>query len=91
MPILKSSKKGMRQSAARKIRNFPIRSELKTYIKKILLLVKENKAEEAKALLPQVYKVIDMASKKNIIHKKNAARKKSRISKMLNPSKAKAA
>lgn len=91
MPILKSSKKGMRQSAVRKARNFPVRSELKTYIKKILLLVKENKADEAKALLPQVYKVIDMACKKHIIHKKNAARKKSNISKAVNPSKAKVA
>lgn len=73
----------MRQAAVRRARNFPVRSELKTLIKKELLLVKEGKVEEAKKLLPEVYSIIDTACKKNIIHKNNASRKKARIAKAL--------
>ncbi len=73
----------MRQAAVRRARNFPVRSELKTLIKKELLLVKEGKVEEAKKLLPEVYSIIDTACKKNIIHKNNASRKKARLAKAL--------
>lgn len=83
MPVIKSAKKAMRQAAVRRARNFPVRSELKTLIKKELLLVKEGKVEEAKKLLPEVYSIIDTACKKNIIHKNNASRKKARLAKAL--------
>ena len=46
-------------------------------IKKIIVLSKAGKKEEAKKLLPEVYKAIDTACKKNIIHPNNASRKKS--------------
>ena len=45
---------------------------------------KENKIEEAKALLPHVFALIDSAKSKNIIHANNAANKKARLSKKLN-------
>jgi len=52
-------------------------------IKKIELLVKEGKKDEAVKLLPEVMSAIDVASKKNIIHRKNADRKKANVSKMI--------
>jgi len=56
---------------------------MKTMIKKIELLVKEGKKDEAVKLLPEVMSAIDVASKKNIIHRKNADRKKANVSKMI--------
>jgi len=47
-------------------------------------LVLEKKIEEAKKLLPQVYKILDKSAKVGIIKKNTAARKKSRITKLVN-------
>lgn len=79
MPVIKSAKKQMKQSAVKKSRNLSMRSKMKTMIKKEFLFIKEGKIEEAVKLLPQVYSTIDTACKKNIIHRNNAARKKSRL------------
>jgi len=43
-----------------------------------------NKKEEAIKLLPSAYKSIDKACKTGVIKKNNAARKKSRITKLIN-------
>lgn len=83
MPVLKASKKGMRQSAKRYTRLYPIRTKTRTFMKKMMELVKEKKVDEAKAFLPQVYKAIDMAAKKKIFQKNNAARKKSLMARQL--------
>lgn len=79
MPVLKASMKSMRQAKKRYERLYPLRTQTRTYMKKILTLVKEKKLDEAKAFLPKAYKMIDLAAKKHIFHPNNAARKKSRI------------
>ena len=83
MPIIKSAKKRMKQSEKRRKRNYPVRSTMKTNIKKFLKAVKDGDKKEAENLLKACYKIIDTAAKKNIIHKNNAARKKSRLAKTL--------
>jgi small subunit ribosomal protein S20 len=83
MPIIKSAKKRVKQSEKRRKRNYPIRTEMKTYIKKMLTAVKEGNKEEAEKLMKISYKIIDTAAKKNIIYKNNAARKKSRLARAL--------
>lgn len=83
MPIIKSAKKRVKQAEKRRKRNYPVRTMMKTYIKKVLHAVKEGNKEEAEKLLKQAYKIIDTAAKKNIIHDKNAARKKSRLARNL--------
>jgi len=83
MPIIKSAKKRMKQAEKRRQRNFPVRSSMKTHMKKVLQLAKEGKKEEAEKMLPVTYKIIDTAAKKNIIHDKNAARKKSRLARTI--------
>lgn len=85
MPNLAASKKSMRQSLKARERNYKVRESLKKVIKDILKLSKAGKAEEAGKLLSQAYSVIDTAVKKNIIHKNNAARKKSRLAKTVAP------
>lgn len=56
---------------------------MKTMLRSVSDLVKEGKKEEAVKILPQVYKVIDMAAKKQIIHRNNAARKKSMVARLV--------
>ncbi|MBD3328429.1 30S ribosomal protein S20 [Candidatus Peregrinibacteria bacterium] len=88
MPIIKSAKKAMRQTARRTERNKLFRSDMKTMVKKVLEISK-NDAEDAKKLLPKAYSSIDKACKKNLIHANNAARKKARLAKVVAAAEAK--
>ena len=83
MPITSSAIKAAKQSATRKLRRQPYRTSMKTMMRMISDLVKEKKIQEAVKLLPSVYKAIDTAAKKNIIHRKNADRKKSLMARMV--------
>lgn len=82
MPITSSATKAMRQAATRRVRRQPVKTMMKTMIRKITLAAKEGKTAEVQKLLPQAYKAIDMAAKKNLIHWKNAARKKAGVAKL---------
>lgn len=44
---------------------------------------KENLKNEMKGLINSCYSILDKAVKKNVIHKNNAARKKSKLSKII--------
>ncbi|MCK5016080.1 MAG: 30S ribosomal protein S20 [Candidatus Peribacteraceae bacterium] len=83
MPIIKSAIKRAKQNGVRRARRLPFKTNMKTMIRKISDLAKEGKMDEAEALLPTVYKVIDTAAKKEIIHPKNAARKKAHVAKVV--------
>ena len=84
MPIIKSAKKALRQNKKRRRRNLRKTSQTKNLIKQIRKFVLENKKEEAKKLLPQVYKAVDKAAKRGLIKKNNASRKKSRLTRLVN-------
>ncbi|MDD5025762.1 MAG: 30S ribosomal protein S20 [Candidatus Peribacteraceae bacterium] len=86
MPITKSAIKRARQDEKRRIRRRPFSTHMKTMISKIIALAKEGKKSEAEKLLPLVFKSIDTAAKKHLIHPKNAAHKKSAVSKLLRAS-----
>lgn len=83
MPITKSAKKALRQNLKRRARNLVYKKKMKTLIKKVRDLVLEKKNEEAKKLLPQVYKILDKTAKVGIIKKNTASRKKSRLTKLV--------
>jgi len=83
MPIKKSAKKALRQSERRRIRNLQRKRKIKNLLKEVKILVSQKKQEEAKKLLPQVYKLLDKAAKIGLIKKNTAARKKSRITKLI--------
>ncbi len=87
MPITKSTKKALRQNIKRKESNFVYKTKMKNLLKKVRGLVSEKKIEEAKKLLPQVYKILDKSAKVGVIKKNAAARTKSRITKLLNKTK----
>lgn len=84
MPITKSAKKALRQNIKRRLRNLQKKEKIKKLIKEIKKLVFLKKIEEAKKLLPKVYKFLDKAAKSGLIKKNTAARKKSRIAKLIN-------
>ncbi len=84
MPITKSAKKALRQNKTRRARNIKKKQTIKELVKKAHSLVQEGKTEEAKKLLPQLYKALDKTAKTGVIKKKNASRKKSRLTKLMN-------
>ena len=91
MPNIKSAKKRVIVNQKKTEQNKNIRSEVRTEIKKIETLIKDNKFEEAKALLPKAFALIDSAASKNIIHANNAANKKARLAKKIDAAAPKAA
>ena len=84
MPLTKSAKKALRQSLKKRARNLAYKTKIKRLIKKVKFLISEQKIEEAKKILPQVYKILDKAVKKGVIKKNTASRKKSKIAKSIN-------
>lgn len=83
MPITKSAKKALRQNVRGKIRNLKRKNTMKTLVKQTKKLAGAEKKEEAVKLLPELYKAIDKAAKRGIIKKNAAARKKSRLTKLI--------
>ena len=62
--------------------NLDIRTELKKTIKQFENAAASKDTKSAD-LLKNVYKKLDKAAKRNIIHKKTAARRKARFAKLL--------
>ena len=83
MPITTSAKKALRGSEKKREFNIAKKDLINKVIKQIKKLVAEKKYKEAKALMPEVQKVLDKAVKTGLIKKNAASRKKSRISKMI--------
>lgn len=84
MPVIKSAIKAMKQSRTRRVRNSHYGNRMKSMIKLILGYVQKGEMDKANKLLPDVIRSIDIAAKKGIIHKNNAANKKSRVQRVLN-------
>ncbi len=87
MPRRKTSIKKKRQDVKKHLRNLKIKQQIKKTLKKFQALLFEKKIEEAKDFLKQVYKQLDKAAKKQIIHPNTARRKKSRLALRLSKSK----
>jgi small subunit ribosomal protein S20 len=80
MPITKSAKKAIRNSSKKRGFNLARKEAMKTAVKKMKKLIAENKTDEAKKFFPTVQKIIDKATKRGgVLKKNNAARKKSRL------------
>jgi len=83
MPITKSATKAAKRSLVLQKRNNQFKNRMKIAIKK--LIKKSTKWEKIdKKELSDAYKFIDKSAKIWIIKKKSAARKKSRMAKLLN-------
>ena len=73
------AKKRARQAEVTRIRNAGQRSNLRTYIKKVIAAVDAGDAEKAQNAYKAAVPVIDSAVNKGLIHKNKAARNKSRL------------
>lgn len=63
------------------MQNLDIKSELKKTLKQFSVAAGSKKKETAD-LLKDVYKKLDKAAKRNVIHKKTAARRKAKFAKL---------
>lgn len=84
MANIKSAQKRIRVTAAKTLKNKMYKSAFKTALKKYEGAVASGDKTAAAALYPNLMKKIDQAAAKGIIHKNNAARKKSAFTKKLN-------
>ena len=64
--------------------NKPIRTEMKNAVKNVRIAIEEDRIDDAKELLILADKKLKKAANKNIINKKQASRKISRLAKELN-------
>ena len=79
MANIKSAKKRVLISEANRLRNTAFKSSIKTAMKKALELGASEDKTAAAAALSKAYQLCDKAVSKGILHKKTAARKKSRL------------
>ncbi len=80
MPNLPAAKKSIKQDKKRHLRNVSVRSDLRTLIKKLNVLISSDKADEAAEQLSVLMSKLDKAAKKGIIKHHAADRKKARLS-----------
>lgn len=80
----KSAEKRAHQNEKRRVRNKAVKTRIKHATKHVRSSSGEVPKEAALANLNAAKSIIDKAAKKGVIHKKTAARKISRLSKLLN-------
>ncbi len=74
------AKKRARQAEKSRIRNAGQRSNMRTFVKKVIAAVESGDKEQAQTAFKTAVPIIDTAVSKGLIHKNKAARNKSRLS-----------
>jgi small subunit ribosomal protein S20 len=80
----KSAEKRDRQSKKHRERNITVKSALKTKVKAVITAVEGKKKKDSASALKAVIPALNKAAVKGVIHKKNASRKISRLTKKVN-------
>jgi len=80
----KSAIKRIKQTTKRTARNRHITSTLKTFVKRVREAVEAKDKPAATAALQAAIPVIDASASKGVIHKSNASRSVSRLTKLVN-------
>ena len=83
MPSAKSGRVGERKRK----RNAPLRSRAKTYVADTRRLIAGGDLQAAEEALKSAVVALDKAAQKGAIHRRNAARRKSRLMKGMNTAK----
>ena len=81
---IKSAKKRIKVIAKKTLRNKMVKSSTKTAIKKAITAVESGVKDDAVSAYRSAASAIDKATTKGVYHKNTAARKKSRLAKMVN-------
>ncbi len=84
MPNIKSAKKRARTAEVRAHRNASIKSSVKTAIRKCNEALIEAGPEGSVEELNRAFSAVDRAAKKGVIHRNQAARRKSRLARKAN-------
>lgn len=79
MPSTPSVLKSQRQAARRRLRNRAVISTLKTLTKHLAAVVEAKKLDEARTALAEVTRALDKAATKGVLHRNNASRRISRL------------
>ncbi len=78
------ARKAVRQASRRRDRNVALRSRAKTLVRNARRRAEEGDAEAAREALTAAVKSLDKAVQKGALHMNNAARRKSRLAKLVN-------
>lgn len=84
MANIKSQIKRNKQNSAARLRNRVYRGSARTYIRKAQAAIHGKNTELAEAEVQKAIRALDKAAQKGVIHKNNAARRKSRLMAHLN-------
>ena len=84
MPNIKSAKKRVVVTETKTLQNKMFKTALKTAMKKYEAAVASGDKEAAAKAYALAVKKLDVAAAKGVVHKNNAARKKSQYTLMLN-------
>lgn len=84
MANIKSQKKRILTAEKARQRNKAVRSELKTAIKAVRTAVKAGQLEDAQVAANKASRLLDKAASKGIVHKNQAAQRKSGVQKLVN-------
>ena len=79
MPNSKQATKRLRQAKVRNLRNRMVKSELKTYTKKVLAAVTEGNLKDAEDTLRIAQSKLDKAAQKGVLHKNTVSRRKAQL------------
>ena len=80
----KQSKKRILVNETKRLRNRPYRSAARTFVKKAEIAIKGGNQDAAAAAVGDAVSMLDRVASKGIIHRNNAARRKSRLMKKFN-------
>jgi small subunit ribosomal protein S20 len=79
----RSAKKRIRQNEKRRERNRPVRTRARTQVRIARTAIEAGKQDLAAAAVKEAIQQLDRAADSGVIHRKNAARRKSRLMKSL--------
>ncbi len=92
MPNIKSAVKRVKVAEKKRLRNRPIRATARAYVKNARRAIDASvETPETEEALQRALSYLDRAAVKGVIHKNNAARRKSRLMKRFNKAQAAAA
>ena len=80
MPTTKQGAKRLRQAKERNLRNRMVKSELKTFTRKVMEALEAKDTPAAQELLRKTHAKLDRAAQKGILHRNTVNRRKSLLS-----------
>jgi small subunit ribosomal protein S20 len=87
MPVTNSAIKKDKQDKKARLRNRGIRDEYKLASKKVKKYIESGDTKKAKEALSEAFSKLDKAAKRNVLHKNNASRRKSRLTALVSKEK----